>query len=249
MVKTGGWRYLLLVTIPLFHAAILLWWIAMPKLRLHLYRFYYLVFGPRCDVQVLGTVFVEPTLCSEDVLNQVLSVAKEWRPDAKETLRVTNRSVIQAGPRTLTVTIPTPSPMMVEESEVVQEDAPLPEQEVNLDLRGYDTKLTQMDSLLHREVQALLERFTAIVCKPGRQANFSLRLRVNGTNPFLAFYLREVPTGHVDQFQLRLTENEFGSLVDVTVTANQLSVAAHSPSALVSSTRRYLATPALANLN
>ena len=44
--------------------------------------------------------------------------------------------------------------------------------EVAIDLRGYDSKLTRMDSLLHREVESLLERFINAMKKTETQPNF-----------------------------------------------------------------------------
>ena len=113
-----GWRVFLLTAIPVIHAGLSLCWVASRHVRMHTYRLYYLAFGPRCDAEVLGTIHVDSSLENGAVLNTALSVAKDWRADARETVRITNRSVIQAGPRTLTITV---TPISVF-SEVNQEE-------------------------------------------------------------------------------------------------------------------------------
>ncbi len=154
---------------------------------------------------------------------------------------------MQAGGRTLTVTISGHTDEC-DDNEEEPNCEPL-DRYIAIDLRGYEGKLTRTDSLLHREVQALLDAFSNDMKKSGTQTNFTLRVSIQGNNPFLAFYLRDVPVNRVDNFELRVNANEFGNDVTVTVRSNLITVAAHSASALVGSARRYLATPAIANLN
>lgn len=247
LVSSDGWRVFLLTTLPVIHAGLSFVWIAQPKARLFAFRLYYLVFGPRCDVQILGTVPVDPVWDDATALNEALRVAQIWRADAKETLRSSNRSVIQASGRTLTVSVV---------GEASQADirgasggAGCSERIIAIDLRGYQDKLTRTDSALHNEIQALLDGIVTDLRSIGQQATFTLRARIQGTNPFLALYLRDVPTTRFGNFQLQINANEYGNDVTVTVRADSITVAAHNPTALVGSARRYLATPAIAHLN
>ena len=245
---SGGWRVFLLAIIPIIHAGFSICWITNPRIRLPAYRLYYLAFGPRCDVQVLGTVPVDCSWDDATALGAALSVAQNWRKDAKQTLRISNRSVIQAGPRTLSVNIV--GDWAEYDANAEATGFPSNDRHISIDLRGYESRLTRMDSLLQREVQALLDALSKDEIKRvGKRPNFTLRVHIEGTNPFLAFYLRDVPIPRIDNFQLQIDTSEFGNDVNITVTSNMMTVAAHSPSALVGSARRYLATPAIAHLN
>lgn len=251
LLKSDGWRVFLLATIPIFHAGFSFLWIARPKFRQLAYRLYYLVFGPKCDVQILGTVSVNSSWDDGTVLNTALRIAQRWRNDAKETLRGSNRIVIQASGRTITVSIVGDRDAGDESAEMFEEEARdyHTERQIIIDLRGYEDKLTRTDAALHSEVHALLESFSTDMCRAGTKPNFTLRAHIQGTNPFLAFYLRDVPIARIDNFQLEINAREFGNDVTVMVRSDLITVAAHSPSALVESARRYLATPAIANLN
>lgn len=252
LLEADGWRVFLLATIPIFHAGFSFLWIARPRFRLFAYRLYYMVFGHKCDVQILGTVSVHSSWDDATVLNAALRVAQRWRSDAKETLRSSNRSVIQASGRTITVSVVGDQDEDDEGTETLEEDALDPnrtERQIIIDLRGYEDKLTRTDAALHSEVHALLESFATEMCRAETKPNFTLRAHIRGTNPFLAFYLRDVPIAHIDNFQLEINAREFGNDVTVTVRSDLITVAAHSPRALVESARRYLATPAVANLN
>ena len=97
--------------------------------------------------------------------------------------------------------------------------------------------------MLRGEVAPLLERFDKEMAKQGIRPNFSLRAEIGGENPFLMFYLRDVPSANVSKFQLRLTGGEHGNLAYVNVAANSIDVSARTPSTLVESASRYLAFP------
>ena len=252
---TVGWRIFLLTIIPVFQATFSLFWISWPRLRITAYRCYYSVLGPRCDVQVLGRIIADPTLNPREILGKAHSIARNWRSDSEEVVRISNRSVIRAGPRTLTVDVRTSDESTDDDSEldeklVVDGEEQIPcHHEVTFNLGGYDSKLTRMDSLLHREILSLLEQFANGLIVKGTEPNFTVRVHIHGDNPFLAFYLRDVPLSRVSEFELQLIADEYGNPVHISVRSDLITVAARSPSALVESARRYLATPGLSNLN
>ena len=103
-----------------------------------------------------------------------------------------------------------------------------------------------MDSYLQSEIKSLLEELERQMGKRGTSPNLALRARIVGTNPFLIFYLRDVPPGRVDEFRLSVSEERHGHAASVTVGANAVFVAARSPSVLVDTASRYLASPSLA---
>ena len=82
-----------------------------------------------------------------------------------------------------------------------------------------------------------------------RSPKLSLNMNINGRNPFLGFYLRDIPTERIQFFRVEINESMSGHNVRVEASMNHLSVQASTATALVAAAKRYLASPALANLD
>ena len=223
----------------------LFWWLGSQRLRLRVYRWYYRFAGPRCTMQVLGNI---PTCPDEesDLLQRVAAIAERWNSAAHPIMSVANSIVFEAGPRTLTVDVLTEH---ADEDAEDGEEYPDSERQIRLALHGYEGTLSRMDSLVSGEVAGLLERFVTDMCRPGATPNFTLKIQIQGTNPFMAFYLRDVPAGAINNFHLSLTEDLYGASAALRVTASSVDVATRSPGALTRAAKRYLATPALAHVD
>ena len=242
----GNWRLVgLSVVTAAFSGFQFFWWMMGSVLRLPAYRVYYRFFGPDCEITILGDIAVEPSAEESTQLDKVLGIAKQWSPAAQEALRVSNRSVIRAKSRTLTVDVASEYAGGYDESPD-EDDEEIVSQRVQIDLGGYEGKLPRLDSLVDKEISSLLELFSLHLLKKDASPTFTLQAKLTGTNPFFVFYLRDVPAVAVDNFKLHLTEDQQGAQVFVTVTGSSVRVAARSPGALARSARRYLATPALA---
>ena len=232
-----------------------LWWTTV-GIRLWAFRCYYRFFGPNCQVRILGNIPVNPTRDDKDLLDGVFRITRSWKPEAERVANMRNRNVIRAGARTLTVD--TIGDVVKEGhhgreddgdrySDEAREDNEYPaNREVAIDLGGYEGKLTQLDSLLEHEVSYLLGRFSGDIKREDAQSMFSLRATIHGKNPFLTFYLRSVPSASVKDFRLSFTEGEAEDQVVVNVAFDHINISARTPTKLLESTRRFLASPALA---
>ena len=248
--ESHGWQTFLFASLPIVDTCITAYWflgLGGKSCRLWAFKRYYTFFGPKCDIQVMGMMYSPPLRDDADMLQQVLAVAKTWDPKSRQTIALSNRSVIQAGSRTLTVDVADLYSDVWgagDEGEMPNEEG-CGQRQVNIDLRGYVGPLGQMESEL-RAIVALLE---ALVAHGGSQPTFSLIAHISGINPFLLFYLRDVPTESIKDFRLQLAKEEYGNLVSVAVTVDTIRVSARTPSALAESARRYLGAPALAARN
>ena len=237
-------------------SVMILWWQFGQRIRLWGYRRYYRIFGPRCVISLSGVVPTCPDVESA-LLDKALGIAGRWRPGARSLLRNANRVVIEADYKTLTVDV---LPDDVDESEEFDEfedddglDAPgiEPQQysRIHFQLRGYAGPLTRMDSLVSSEIASLMSQLLRGMGSSSGTPNFALRAEVAGVNPFMTFYLRDVPADRIKEFRLNITEERHGSRVVTTVMSSSIGVSAHDPVALVQAAKSYLASPALAHVD
>ena len=242
---SDGWRPFLGIALPVVVAAFPLLWISNVRVRILAYRLWYKVAGPSVEIQVTGTVPLNPESRIDDELNHVKDVARSWRDSARVYAELDNRIIIVAGARTLAATL------MRRGGE---EDCDSDEAEDSLDLyfelRGYQARVTTVDDLLINDVAPLLQKLANRSLANHRTPALSLNLDMGSRNPFLGFYLRDVATERIQAFQIRLLDERVSShKVRVEVTMTRLSVQASDPIALVNAAKRYLASPALANLD
>ena len=242
---SDGWRPFLGIALPVVAAAFPLLWISNVRARILAYRLWYKVAGPSVEVQVTGTVPLNPESRIDDELDHVKIVARSWRDNARVYAELDNRIIIAAGARTLAATL-----MRREGEEGCDSDEVEDSLDLHFELRGYQARVTTVDDLLLTDVAPLLQKLTDRDLANRRTPTLSLNLDMDGRNPFLGFYLRDVATERIQAFQIRLLDERVSShKVRVEVTMNRLSLQASDPFALVSTARRYLASPALANMD
>lgn len=242
---SDGWRPFLGITLPVVVTSFpLLMLISNVKARILVYRLWYKVAGPSVEIQVIGTVPINPESRIDDELKQVKDVARSWRDNARVDAEFDNRIIIAAGARTLTATL-----MRRGGEEGCDSDEAGDSLDLHFELRGYQSRVTTVDDLLLTDVAPLLQKLTDRGLANRRTPALSLNLDMGGRNPFLGFYLRDVATERIQVFQIRLNERVSSHKVRVEVTMTRLSVQASDPLALVNAARRYLASPALANLD
>ena len=246
--QTDGWRMFLFVAIPLIYTlAVTFWWTARQRLRLWGYKHYYRFFGPICTVRIIGRFQVDANSGDDALLNDVYMLTKKWNPGARVDLSINSRCVIRAGAQTLTATVATmPALSTYDPDESGSEEEAGVEKSVTFDLGGYEGAIASLDDALRKRALPLLLRFNSEIKKQGTLANLSLEAQINGTNPFLTFYLRDVPSSRVKGFHLKLTTERHDLTEMLEVTADTITVAARTPDALVELARGYLASPALA---
>ena len=218
-------------------------------LREFLYRQWYKVFGPSYTIRARGLLWVAPSRDSSELLETAVSVVRKWRDDAKVKASLGERAIVTAGPRTLIIDVPQQFGADSSEDESEDEERVDQDKYVTLELRGYDEKLSRVLHHLDNEIAPLLERFSVAMMPQGNAPQFTLDIQIKGENPMLRFYLRDVPAARVENFQLRVSEEESGIGVYVTFRDDELVVTSTSPGALLRSARRYLTIPALNNRN
>ena len=171
-------------------------------------------FGPGCTIRVLATVPVNPGHSNAQLLNDALTLAQKWDDKSRESVRILNRSVIMAEHRTLQIDVEEwESADLDEDVGTVMEfedglegwdiDAPS-YRTVHISLTGYAGPLTWVDSMLRKEVVYLLESIATAMAHRQDGLMFTLEARLDGPNPFLTFYLRDVPMRKVKDFTLDL---------------------------------------------
>lgn len=239
-----GWRPFIAVFVPFIVAVLPFLWCTNTPARIWVYRYYYKLWGPTAEVSVFGIIPLNPEIDQTGALNTISAISKDWRRDAHVDARLENRIVIGAGPRTLTATVRVSNHSDDEET---REDV---EHHIAFELRGYETKVTRIDQLLQDETGALLDKIATSFSFPSQRlsSSFSLNITIAGRNPFLGFYLRDVPVEKIHTFQVILHEQRQGDDVSVQVGMDGLSIQARNARALISSARRYLASPTWAHL-
>ena len=216
-----GWRSFLFLGIPLIYTlAVTSWWVPRQQLRLWGYKKYYRFFGPSCNVRILGRFQVDANRSDDALLETVYSLAKQLNSAAKVDLSIDNRSVIRVGAQVLTTTVVTVHP---QEGQCLEEESEV-QKSISIDLGGYEGAIGSMDVALRRRALPLLVRLNSEIKKQGTPANLSLIAQIDGTNPFLTFYLRDVPASRVESFYLKLETDRGGHIEMLEMTADRISV-------------------------
>ena len=223
-------------------------------LRLCFFRCYYRYRGPNCNVRILGEIPVDPNKGDEELLNTAVGAIMCLKPTPEQIVRLSNRRVVSHANRMLTFDAVNLDVHQDWEDEGDEESdeyvGDVSEwqdrgRRVAFNLAGYDGKLTEVDSLLRTDVAYLLECLNDAVKRQDALPIYSLRVTIEGGNPFLVFYLKDIPTKDTEQFNLRLVSGEGASQVAVNVSLDFIDVSARTPARLLESAREYLASPAL----
>ena len=240
-----SWQLIIGTTLPVVAALLQVVWWTWPPLRLWFYRTIYRFRGPQCEIKVSGVIYAE-SRDRKELLNHVLKAVKTWSGNARETISIDNRSVIQAGPLTLGITVFDDDLDADADADADADGAISPlDLQLHIEVTGYRGPLTRMDSLLRSEVQTLFDALERKFLKLGRFSTFSLKAYMSKSNPFLVFYLQDVPVADRNAFKLQVRSEDHGNRFSVDVTGTSIDVSAHTPSVLVNQACRYLASPAL----
>ena len=211
--------------------------------RRWVYRTYYRLRGPRCDLRVRASTSVESCLDDKDLLDVILRVIRNWDNRAREQARLHNRSVVLAGHRTIVANV---EDMGVCENDP-GDDAQTHRWGISIDVTGYVGRLTQVDGEVETEIRSLMESLSSPTLRYHDGWVYTLDAQLDGDNPFLWFYLRNVPQGRGSAFTLDIREKSHGNQTNIKVLNRRLNISSRSYSSLVDSARRYLASPALSN--
>lgn len=236
-------------TLPAVHT--ILWWLRGRSLRLCFYQWYHKHYGPECTVTIRGS-FHTDSPDPKDLLDRFFSVVRHWDDTAHRSQKA-NYSTVLTRARSLTAQVIQPDeesiqPDTRDEEDVIEPDPKdeAPNARLAFTLTGYDGRITRVDSLLEREVLYLLPRLQgALTLRCAPAPLFSLDARItSGANPFLTFWLRDVPLDDVDAFTVEGKAEEYY----LRVTADSVSVSSTDPIMLVQQARRHLASPTLPTL-
>lgn len=232
------------------------------SLRVHVFRFYYRFWGPECRVRILGEIPVAEDKKDAEVLDEAVCAVGSVRGLLDKGPRLMNRTVVDDGKVRLTFDVHTVDPFDSDrdwereewgdedvydvylEGEVEGEEV-VEERRLFFNLVGFGGKPTKVDSWLGSEVGVLLERLNDRLKKPGAVPMYSLRADIGGKNPFLVFYLKDLPTRQADSFALKMVVGEGEEQVGVYVSMEYVDISARSPSRLLESAKKYLASPLL----
>lgn len=212
----------------------------VPAVRLLVHRVAHRLSGPVYEVQAGGMIWTTSSDSEATLLDRGLTIAKKVYSNAKVETSLTNRVMIKAG-RSRTVRIDLPQELQHGCGEEEND------RRVEFLLWGYDGKATRIEKLLEKEIAPFIDELTKAMQNGGESRNFWLRIHTQGQNPFLQFYLRDVPDAEVSNFQLELTDIFAGDLIKVSVQQDGFRVTATTPFGLASSAKAYLATPALSH--
>ena len=216
----------------------------IPAVRILLYELRYLVSGPTYEIEAGGAIKSGSSLKEQELLDLGWVATKKIYTNAMPQAGPTNRMVIKAN-RSQTIRIDIPA----EDGECLlgwgeDDDAG---RVVEFFLWGYGGKAKQVKAALDKEICPFITRLTAELQAGHEGQNFWVRITTQGENPFLRFYLRDVPSAEVSSFQLHLTDKFAEGAVSVAIQENGLRIAANAPDALANSVRSYLSSPALAH--
>ena len=223
--------------------------VAVVRRRVH--KWWYNFIGIDYSVEAGGILRVPLTAGEKGVLDCALRAAKKVFGTASVETRLTNRLIIKAG--TWTARIDVPQPLLPEGEDEGDADADEDEddheatREVSFQLWGYNGKETRIAAKLDQQVAPFIRDLAENMKALPDTRSFWLRIRMAGKNPFLGFYLRDVPGSKVGQFHLDLTDSIAGNTVHVFIRDDGFRVSSEDPSALVAATRSYLSTPAFAH--
>ena len=89
LVQDDEWRLVIWATSSILQAILTFAWSTIAsRFRVPVYRWYYRVFGPRCDVRVSATMQVNPYHSNKQLMDTALDLARKWNGEAHERVRI-----------------------------------------------------------------------------------------------------------------------------------------------------------------
>ena len=240
------WHIFLIAVAPTIPEAVRAGW-KIPAIRLFATKLYHRVGGPTYEVQAGGTIWTTTPESEGELLRLGLSTAKKVYTNAKVETALTNRVIIKAD-RSRTIRIDLPQDFDDDDEHMDSDEGTGGhDREVMFQLWGYSGKATGIETMLEREIAPFFDQMIAVMQEGHTPGNFWLRIHMEGKNPFLQFYLRDVPDAEVGKFQLDLTDVFAGDSIRVAIGEDSFRLSANNPRGLVNSAKSYLSTPALAH--
>lgn len=241
---TSPWLAILLA-IPIIWTALNSLYLGNDRFKTWVTEKRYHLFGPSAEMKVLGTFPLDDESEFQDVLDEVRHVAKSWRisNQSQAQARVDSRRaesiILSAGARTLTATI---------RSDEDEDLESRPSLYLVVELRGYQNKVRRLRYILENEIERLLVALSDACSDKRGWDNLSLSITIEGRNPFLGFYVRDIPARDISHFVVRAKPIKSNADARIEIVRDGFSVQASTPRSLVRVARRYLASPAIADI-
>ena len=221
-----------------------------PFLRFHFHKLRFRFLGPTYQVRAGGRFRTALSESDAELLKVGLQTAQKVYGTARTESSLTNRIVI-GGANSRTIRLD-----LSQEFDDKDEDDPddvLAEEDVRgsrlieVELWGYEANSTRVSRLVESEIVPFFDNLGDAMRAEAEGRNFWLRITLPGRNPFLQFYLRDVPDANVSKFQLEFTQDMAGDKARVAILKEGFSISAFTPRPFARLVSIYLSTPALAN--
>ena len=223
---------------------------ASPTVRFHYHKIRYRFFGPIYQVRAGGTFRTVTSQNDSTLLNVGLQTAQKVFSTASAESRLTNQ-IVMAGANARTIRLDLRQEFGKEENYDLED--PLPDVDapvsrwVEVELWGYEANSTRVTKLVETEIVPFFDNLRDAMEAEAKGRNFWLKITLPSRNPFLQFYLKDVPDAEVSKFQLEFTQDMSGDIARVAIQKEGFSISAFTPRPFTKLVRTYLSTPALAN--
>ena len=221
-----------------------------PFLRFHFHKIRYRLFGPTYQVRAGGTFLTALSASDSALLKVGLLTAQKVYKTARAESFLSNRVVIGgANSRTIRLDV---SQELDDKDENRLDDVLMDEDTrvcrlVEVELWGYEANSTRVARLVETEIVPFFDNLGDAMRAETEGRNFWLRITLPSRNPFLQFYLKDVPDAEVSTFQLEFTQDMAGDRARVAIRKEGFSISAFTPRPFARLVSTYLSTPALAN--
>ena len=222
----------------------------VPFLRFQFHKLRYRYFGPTYQVQAGGTFRTVASERDTALLKIGLRTAQQVYGTARAESCLSNSIMIRAAnSRTIRLDLH-------QEFDDKDEDDPdiiLADnyaevcRSVEVELWGYEANSNRITQLVENEIVPFFDKLPKSMKAKTTGHNFWLKIILPSRNPFLQFYLKDVPDADVSKFQLEFTLDMAGDKARVAIQEEGFSISAFTPRPFTKLVRTYLSTPALAN--
>ena len=256
--ESGSWqRYAIMGVATISIAAIKYLW-DIPLIRLHTFRLWYRILGPSYQIEAGGEVNTKSLATDSELLHAGLSAVKGiYRtaiPDTPITSQV-NRLDIKAN-RHQTVRIDLPQIASDEllddempDDEVFGDEEAISERLVRFRVWGSGGHVNRVEAMLGKEIAPLIQDLSSALGPLSSPGNYWVRVSMDGVNPFLRFYLRDVSDIEIKHFRLNFVRHISGDSVSTSITEDGFRVSGRKPTVLISCARDCLSAPALTHVD
>ena len=246
--ENGSWqRYVIMGVATIIIAAVRYIW-DIPFISFHTFRLWYRIFGPSYQIEAGGEITTESEATDSELLRTGLLAVRKIYPEAIPDSPISshsNRLDIKTN-RYQTVRIDLPQ---IVDDEPTNDEEVAPERAVRFRVWGGGGHVNRAEALLEREIAPLLEDLSSALGPRSSAGNYWVRASMDGVNPFLRFYLKDVDEVEINHFRLDFVTNVAGEPVSTSVRKDGFRVSSRKPSAMVISARGCLSTPALTHLD